>query len=607
MPMKVANFICASVVLCLGASSLFAQQQIRTLSEYNQTLPLWGVSWSPGSDATHGYYPSFYTGFAMRSEFPERIHVRLARGNQTRVSVILDDQTLSDYLYDLAKRYDFYKEVTAPYQGERAMVRTEVGTYIPQLENFYQVLESPEYGILDFVRNSTPTSEALYDKALTVLAALNPGRVFRIELDLAEEFGKWRAQLQQDLQGEDPARYFRDDSAVIIAINQLVWGRINYTDRPSEQVMNLLLDAARQALGGSEESFVQAAYQLFLAVTGDKYQFEVLNSRGEFQAATSCGRASDCYLKYPEFSAVYPTGTAKASTSDGRGNRINQFATPGLWQFIDRRYHEVDNIRDEPYYGWAPKMDYEGIGNGFHNPAVRFYGIGDSLRQAMRIPSDHNTLWSVKRGRVSSGCARLPLGHIWEMRHIFPVENEKMKQVYFFGNNSEDFDVYDINGDGQLEVIGVEYLISYGLQGASGLAKREGTGFEINSDRKLDFYLDLYGSRDVFETTGENSYVFINPSVSLPSYMDYQRKRVRTSITIEGRVPLYEAAYEQDKVQFYAPYTTSGLTQQGQRPLSKRIVRLMGRVRGCAPQSDKAACGEAAFDQEAAEIRNEVY
>src|SRR5690606_10367752 len=114
------------------------------------------------------------------------------------------------------------------------------------------------------------------------------------------------------------------------------------------------------------------------------------------------------------------------------------------------------------------------------------------------IPSDHATFWAVKRGGVSSGCLRLPLGHVWEMRHIFPVQNEKMVQVHFFGNDPRDFDVYDIDGDGDLELMGVEYLISYGLQGTGGLAKREGANLEIGAEGKLSFYHSLYGTRSVF-------------------------------------------------------------------------------------------------------------
>src|SRR5690606_18463326 len=129
----------------------------------------------------------------------------------------------------------------------------------------------------------------------------------------------------------------------------------------------------------------------------------------------------------------------------------------------------------------------------------------------------HNTLWSVKRGGVSHGCLRLPLGHIWEMRHIFPVENEKMTRIHFFGNSPQDFDLYDVDGNGQPEVMGVEYMISYDLKGASGLSKREGANLEIETKDKLSFYGRLYGSKNVFTLGEREEFLFSNPSVSLPS------------------------------------------------------------------------------------------
>ena len=159
--------------------------------------------------------------------------------------------------------------------------------------------------------------------------------------------------------------------------------------------------------------------------------------------------------------------------------------------------------------------------------------------------------------------------------------------------------------------MGVSYFISYDLKGASGLASREGAALAINDSQKLNFYMDLYGSKNVFETTqaeGQNSqYFFINPSTSFPSYKEYQSKSTQASLVVEGRLPLYEEKYEKDKVQFYVPITTSGLTSKGASPLSKRIVRIMGRIRGCAPSSDKQDCGEAAFDQEFQSLMKEIY
>jgi len=103
------NLVTFWLLALVTSSSLAGDFAVRNIQEYDSKLPLWGVTWKPGEDAVSGYYPSFYTGFAMRSEFPQRIHVQLARGNQTRVSVILDDQTVRDYVFDLVHRDRFYR------------------------------------------------------------------------------------------------------------------------------------------------------------------------------------------------------------------------------------------------------------------------------------------------------------------------------------------------------------------------------------------------------------------------------------------------------------------------------------------------------------------
>lgn len=597
------NSLLAAILVSIFALAILAvpsdaqtisAASVATIADYNALLPTWGTSWSAGSKSVGGYYPTFYTGFAMRSEFPERIHVRVARGNQTRLSVILDEVTIGDYLFDLTKRYEFYKKVTS---GTNASIdiKPSGGKFLPQLDYFNQVVESPTYGILALVdranRNRATESE-LYKKSLQILSDLNPGRVFFLHLDLTASFRSWKKDLRKT--STETNKILANPVTVVATLNSLVFGRINLTQAPSPAILAKLRRAVDSALADeNEEIFVAAAFDLFKLVTGSKYDFLTVDENGDWQPAAKCESARTCKLAYPEFTAIYPTGSLEGKTSDENGNRINAFATPGLWQFLNYSGREVDNIRDEPYYGFAPKMDYEGIGNGFHNPAVRFWGPSKDLKKALGIDASHNTLWAAKRGGVSHGCLRLPIGHLWEMRQIFPVENSKMTQISFFGNNSQDFDVYDIDGDGQLEVMGVQYMISYGLKGTDGLARREGTNFEINADKKLSFYKDLYGESKVFEVENDR-YFFVNPKVSFPSHLDLRKKSVKTRLALSGRFPLYEQTYEKDKIQFYA---AGAMT-----PATKKLVRLMGRVRGCAPANDKKTCGEEAFDREAAEV-----
>lgn len=544
-----------------------------TINDYNQQLPVWGTSWSGG------YRPSFYTGFVARQQNPERIHIRAARGNQTRVSVILDEQTLADYTFDLAKRYSFYKK------AQKNIISNTKGDVLPQLDSFYKIVESSAYGILPFTQQAASANEeALAAKGLELLQALNPGRVFNIRLDLAAEFAKWKAQARENTSWANAGYLASNPKDAVVAINTLVFGRVNYTGKPDSALLGKVATLAALAQT-DDSSFTLAAVDLFKELTGKKYDIKVL-ANGRFEKAINCDSAANCTLSYPEFTAIYPTGSAESFTKDKFGNTITNFATPGLWSFVSRGSRNVDNIRDEAYYGWIPKMDFEAIGNGFHNPAVRFFKLTRGIRDALNVPASHSEMWLVKRGGVSHGCLRLPAGHVWEMRQILPVEDSKMVQVNFFGNSSQDFDIYDIDGNGQPELMGVDYLVNYDAKGA-----REVGAIETNVDSpqgKLDFYTRLYGAKNVFTLFGSDLYTFQNPAASLPSYLDYQKKSVQTRVTIKGDIPLYEAAYEQDKIQFY------------NASLNKMTVRLMGRVRGCAPTTNKQSCGEAAFDKEAA-------
>lgn len=549
-----------------------------TINDYNAILPAWGTSWSGP------IRPSFYTGFALRQQNPERIHIRAARGNQIRVSVILDEQSLADYPFDLAKRYDFYKK------AQKNLIRNMSGDVLPQLESFNKVIESSTYGILPFTAQITAQGaadlETLTAKGLETLTALNPGRVFQVRLDLAAEFAKWKSQARENSAWTNADYFSKNPKDLIVAINTLVLGRVNFVGHPDtalvKQVTNLAILAQ-----SDDSAFTLAALDLFKQVTGKKYQIQVLEN-GRLENAIRCESAENCVLAYPEFTAIYPMGSAESFTKDKFGNTIPNFATPGLWSMVSRGDRNVDNIRTETYYGWIPKMDFESIGNGFHNPAVRFTTLTRGIRDALNVSSSHDSMWLVKRGGVSHGCLRLPAGHVWELRQILPVEDAKMVQVNFFGNSSTDFDIYDIDGNGTPELMGVDYLVNYNAKGA-----REVGAIETNVDSpegKFDFYKRLYGSVGVFTRNGNDGFSFQDPATSLPSYLDYQKKSVQTRITIKGAVPLYEAAYEQDKIQFY------------NAPINKIAIRLMGRIRGCAPNANKQSCGEVAFDKEAASV-----
>jgi len=71
----------------------------------------WDGSEPPQGIYFHWYEPSFYTGFAPRTQDPQRVHIRLSRGNQVRVTIVLGDNELDTYLDDLMLRRKTYQEL----------------------------------------------------------------------------------------------------------------------------------------------------------------------------------------------------------------------------------------------------------------------------------------------------------------------------------------------------------------------------------------------------------------------------------------------------------------------------------------------------------------
>ncbi|MCO5112559.1 MAG: hypothetical protein M9899_00130 [Bdellovibrionaceae bacterium] len=596
---KVYVFMCASAILVGGVNVA----QAMSVEEYNEQLPVWGVSWTGGNGALNGYYPSFYTGFIPRVQEPNRIHIRVSRGNQTRVSLILDEQTVYDYLYDLKTRKDFYNKLVA---DKYIDVSPSKAVVFPHLENFNAVLNS---GVLNAVEDFDArkiTKEQLYAESLKALKQLNSARTFDVRIDLAREFLKWR---DENVSTVNSGIAKSSTQEAMVLVNKMLMGRINLTRKLNNAELSQLSNLIDQATVLSDEGFVKATYALFESVTDGKYDIRTLADNGQLVDAKSCNSLNDCSLSYVEVTTIYPTGSLEGTTSDKYKHKINQFATAGLANFTDGGSRSaVDNIRSEPYYGFAPKMDYEGVGNGFHNPAVRLWP-NSSQKKALNIPGSHAAFWSVKRGGVSHGCLRLPIGHVWELRQSMPVENDKMKKVFWFGNSSADFDIYDLTGEGNPVAVGVTYYITYSLKGSSGLDKREGQGLEASVDL-IDYYSKLFG-KNVFDKSGLR---IINPSISIQTVEDYfterSRGRVKTSYTVEGSFPLYEQNYEKDKIQMFTSNKikgfNSGLNGGGSRSLSKRFVRLIGRTKGCAPFSNQEACGGKAFESEKQQILAEI-
>src|SRR5512143_1216901 len=85
-PMRIARTFAAACALgiTLACCSAFAALEA--------TDTTWDGSEPPQGVYFHWYEPSFYTGFAPRTQDPPRLHIRLSRGNQVRVTVVLGNE-----------------------------------------------------------------------------------------------------------------------------------------------------------------------------------------------------------------------------------------------------------------------------------------------------------------------------------------------------------------------------------------------------------------------------------------------------------------------------------------------------------------------------------
>lgn len=582
----------AGALVCLLAFPSHAQENF-SIDNYNQSLIKNGVSWKTGS---YTYYPSFYTGFAPRIEDPNRIHFQLSRGNQIRLTAPLDEYSILTYFFGLRKREVLFEQAV-----KNGLVHIEQQN---QLTLFQSILKSERYQIQATTEKATQNAiskEQLYEISLKSLEELNPGRIFRIRLNLTSAINRWKTAttaFTEAAAGKSLSDFItKNPQKTLTLVNDLVWGRIN-----AVLVTPALKSKLIETLQSSETDFQTRALELFQIATEGRYSFKVLRN-GSLQPSIYQNTQGEVLLEYPELTAIYPNGSVKDYESDRDGNQIPKIRETGVMNFISRPTHDVDHIRNESYYGYIPKMDYTATGNGIHNPAVRTSlknSVYKSLYEDLTIPVKDNTLWIVSRGGVSHGCTRMAAGHVLEVRDIFPSNSQRMEKVKYFGNVSEDYDLFDIAGNGQIQVMGVQYFLAYDIAADSGEGYREGAGLIPSSLNRDAFYQQLYGQKQF--RADNNSYIFVNPYFSQFVMEKSDIRGKAFSLQMKGEFSLYEQAYEQDKMQFFSMSSTqmSSLSEGNDyKSIGKQLVRLFGRASGCGPfKKEFALCNEDQFDQE---------
>ena len=380
----------------------------------------WDGSEPPPGVYFHWYEPSFYTGFAPRTQDPDRVHIELARGNQVRVTVVLGDAELDAYASDLVERRKVYQELI-----DRGVITL---TTNKQYERFTARLD--ETGAAGVA--------ASHDRAKTVdlMSTLNPERVFRIRVPLDEIAKRWQPILAGLDAGAPPTRK-------LDAANAALPGRINLTALSGD------LDAHARARGRGGQA-------------GRPDGAALREQAGAFIDKATGGHYAvrDGAVQAIEFTAIYPAGTVDATTTY-RGEKLPDFGVTGVWNLTPRTNGRgllgmVDYLSPNPGYGFITMLPYQYAGgiayNAFHNAGVRC-----QLNSTQFLPSAWRKVAGERDGEEAlpepldreprADVARLhppASGHMSELRQIVPTDSKALERVRTFRNLPGCYDVFDI-------------------------------------------------------------------------------------------------------------------------------------------------------------------
>jgi hypothetical protein len=487
----------------------------------NASDTAWDGSEPPQGVYFYWYEPSFYTGFAPRTQDPQRLHIQLSRGNQVRVTTVLGDKELDTYLDDLVQRRKIYQE----------LIDTKVIelTTNKEYERFVERLDHT--GVADVVKNRNTLGPTAYrQKTLEVMLALNPERVFHITMPVESVLARWHTQLAS-MSSDDTASLAKQ----LDGANAILPGRVNlYT------------------LGPELTSSLSRAFELAHKEKADSRVFRE-QALGFLERATAGHYpVHGAVIEAVEFTSIYPAGTIDGTTTY-QGEKLPDFGVTGVWPLIRRAEGRgitgmVDYLSPNPGYGFITMLPYEHasgiVYNAFHNAGVRC-GLGETpfLPNAWRkvmgerdTKKPYQNLWIISRGPSSHGCTRLASGHVSELRQIVPSESNVLERLATFRNLPQCYDVFDIQGDGSLEVMGVQYYLAF--------KNRDHTPIRSYvTNRREPFYRWLYGDNLNLGEVG-------HASLKQVPLCRHAGKKAEEAQTLTN-VPLYEAKYAPEHIQFY--------------------------------------------------------
>jgi hypothetical protein len=465
------------------------------------------------------YEPAFYTGFAPRARDPHRVHLHLGRGNQLRVTIVLADDVLREYAADLLARYRTYRALI---DGGQLVLTQNTG-----FEDFEAALTVAQVERLVSEEAALPL-DAVRARNLQLMEQLNPGRVFHIRMPMDELVRHWAAHVR-------PAdQVHMDRERQLELLNLMLPTRLFVAELEPDTATQLNALVKHCPTGGIAPGGLDKLRPAFT-------QLLTRVSQGIYPVR-------DGALQFDEFTAIYPVGTFNQYTTY-RGRQIPEYPTPGRRALTThQRTQTVDHVPTNAIYSYFPWIPYMHVGPRLHNAVHTLFwnmtpaetpflpAAWRSVRRGSRDGAPYQHLWLLSRGPMSHGCTHLNAGHISELRQLLPADTDAMYQVDMFLNTSYGYDVFDIDGDFEPEVMGVRYFIAYSLK------DNKPDRLRVRDERHA-YYDWLYG--------GELQYDAEDRGV----FHQIQDCRFIDRMAIDGtqyeRINLYEADYAPERIQFY--------------------------------------------------------
>jgi hypothetical protein len=463
------------------------------------------------------YEPAFYTGFAPRTLDPRRLHLHLGRGNQLRVTVVLGDDVLREYARDLLARQRTY----------RALI--DSGRLVPTqntaLADFDRAIADAQVE-RTVAEEATLAPAAIEERNLALLERLNPGRVFRVRMPVDELLRRWLATLRpEDRRSMDRARQLE-------VLNRMMPTRLFVAELEPGIAAQLNALVRRAPEGPIDAAVLDDLRPAFL----------------ELLAAATAGiyPVRDGAVAFSEFTAIYPVGTFNAYTSL-HGRQIPQYPTPGRRALTTHQRTETpDHVPTVGVYSYFPWLPYMHVGPRMHNALHTLFWRMKPAETSFLPPQwramkdadgePYQYLWLLSRGPMSHGCTHVNAGHISELRQLLPAPTDRLDEVDLFHNTSFDYDVFDIDGDFSPEVMGVHYYIAYSLK------NDKPDRLRVRNERRA-YYDWLYAGELGYDADDRGVFARVRDG----KFID--RKAVAG--TEYNDIPLYEARYEPERIQFY--------------------------------------------------------